>query len=113
GQKDSAQYAALSPDGREVFFIKRGDGPAAIWKVSIDGGTPVPVSHLNGATAGGFLSISPDGKWLAYQHVSTGQQPREGRTLRIGVLPTDGAAEPKLFDLSARRPITQWSADSA
>jgi Tol biopolymer transport system component/DNA-binding winged helix-turn-helix (wHTH) protein len=113
GQKDSAQFAALSPDGREVFFIKRGDGPAAIWKVSIDGGTPVPVSHLTGATAEGFLSISPDGKWLAYQHVSTSQQPREGHTLRIGVLPTDGAAEPKLFDLSARRSITQWSADSA
>jgi hypothetical protein len=34
-QKDSGQYAALSPDGRELFFIGRGAGPAAIWKVSI------------------------------------------------------------------------------
>src|SRR5262249_44920264 len=29
GEQDVALYAALSPDGREVFFIKRGAGPAA------------------------------------------------------------------------------------
>src|SRR5262245_9145254 len=113
GQKDSAQYAALSPDGGEVFFIRRGAGPAAIWKVSIEGGTPVPVSRLTGASAEGFLSISPDGKWLAYHHVSAGQKPGEESTMIIGTLPTDGAAEPKLFGLAARRPITQWAADGA
>ncbi len=113
-QKESAQYAALSPDGTEVFFIKHGAGPAAIWKVSIEGGTPVPVSHLTNATTEGFLSISPDGKWLAYRHVSAQPEARsEERTLRIGVLPTDGNAEPRLFDLPMRRPIIQWSADSA
>jgi TolB protein len=111
-QKDSAQFAALSPDGMEVFFIKRGAGPAAIWKVSIEGGTPVRVSRLTGATAEGFLSISPDGKWLSYHHRSADQRPRDEHTMRIGVLPADGAAEPKLFDLPVRRPITFWSADS-
>jgi TolB protein len=112
-QKDSAQYAALSPGGREVFFIKRGAGPAAIWKVSIEGGNPVPVSRLAGASAEGFLSISPDGKWMAYQHVSAGQNLGEENTLRIGALPTAGDAEPRLFDLPSRIPITRWSADSA
>jgi Tol biopolymer transport system component/DNA-binding winged helix-turn-helix (wHTH) protein len=111
-QEDIAQYAALSPDGREVFFIRHGSGPAAIWKVSIEGGTPVPVSRLADATTEGFLSISPDGKWLAYHHVSASQKPREEYTRRIGILPTDGSAEPKLFDFPLRRPITQWSADS-
>src|SRR5262249_31807214 len=112
GQKDSAQYAALSSDGREAFFIRRGAGPAAIWKVSIEGGAPVPVSRLTGATAEGFLSISPDGKWLTYHHVSASQKLGGENTLIIGAAPTDGAAEPKLFDLPMRRPITQWSADS-
>lgn len=113
GQKYSAQYAALSPDGREVYFIKRGAGPAAIWKVSIEGGNPVPVSRLTDATAEEFLSISPDGKWLTYHHVSAGQTPGEERTTRIGAMPTDGPAELKLFDLPMGRLITQWSADSA
>jgi Tol biopolymer transport system component len=111
-QKGGAQYPALSPDGKEVYFIKRGEAPAAIWKVSIDGGTPVPVSRLAGASAEGYLSVSPDGKWLAYHHVSVLRTPREEHALTIGILPADGAAAPKLFDLPVRRPIIQWSASS-
>jgi Tol biopolymer transport system component/DNA-binding winged helix-turn-helix (wHTH) protein len=112
-QTERAQSAALSPDGAEVFFIKRGTGPAAIWKVPIEGGATVQVSHLTNATTEGFVSISPDGKWLAYRHVSTQPEARsEIPTVRIGVLPTDGSAEPKLFDLPMRRPIVQWSSDS-
>ncbi|MCM3873638.1 MAG: DPP IV N-terminal domain-containing protein [Pyrinomonadaceae bacterium] len=113
-QSERAQSAALSPDGTEVFFIKRGPGPAAIWKVSIEGGPPVPVSRLTNATTEGFVSISPDGRWLAYRHVSTQPEARsEIPTMRIGVLPTHGNADPKLFDLSMRRPLVQWSANSA
>lgn len=112
--KESGFSAALSADGTEVFFIKLGAGPAAIWKVSIEGGTPVPVSRLRGATTEDFLSISPDGKWLAYRHVATQQQATsENRTMQIGVLPADGNAEPKLFDLPIGRSLVRWSADSA
>jgi Tol biopolymer transport system component/DNA-binding winged helix-turn-helix (wHTH) protein len=112
-QKERAQFAAVSPDGKEVFFIKYGAVPSAIWKVSIEGGTPIQVSHLTNATTEGFLSISPDGKWIAYRHVSMQPEARtEEPTMKIGVLPTDGNAEPKLFDLQMRRPMIQWSTDS-
>lgn len=114
GQTERAQSAVLSPDGTEVFFIKRGVNPSAIWKVSIEGGNPVQVSRLTNATTEVFLSISPNGKWLAYRHVSTQHEAgNEDGRLRIGVLPTDGNAEPKLFDLQMRRPMIQWTADSA
>jgi Tol biopolymer transport system component/DNA-binding winged helix-turn-helix (wHTH) protein len=113
-QRDTAQYPALSPDGSEVYYIRRRAGPASIWKVSIEGGGPVPVSRLTNATTEGFLSISPDGKWLAYRHVSAeSEAASEDPTLRIGVLPADGNAEPRLFELEMRRPLVQWSADSA
>ena len=57
-------------------FIGFGAGPAAIWKVSIEGGPPVPVSRLTNATTEGVLSISPDGKRLAFRYVSV--QPEAG-----------------------------------
>ena len=104
---------ALSPDGREVFFIKRGTASDGIWKISIDGGAAAKISQFTNATPESFLAISPDGKWLAYRHLST--QPEtagETPTIRIGVIPADGSIEPRLFDLPLRRPIIQWSADS-
>lgn len=114
GQTERAQSAVLSPDGREVFFIKRGTPQSAIWKVSIDDGDATQVSRLTNAAAEGFLSISPDGKWLAYRHVSVKPETaNEEGTTQIGVLPTDGNAEPKLFNLSMRRPMIQWTADSS
>lgn len=114
-EKTERNYApAVSPDSQTVFFIKRGAGPAdGIWKISIEGGTPEKVSRLENATPDGFLAISPDGRWIAYRHVSA--QPKiagETPTMRIGVIPADGGAEPKLFDLPVRRPLVQWSADS-
>ncbi len=107
---ESATSPVLSPDGRAVFFIKRGARPAAIWKVSIEGGNAVPVSNLENAATEDFLAISPDGKWLAYQHLDNKTDIE--KNTRIGVLPSDGIGEPKLFDLNMRRPIVQWSADS-
>ncbi len=112
-QKGRGQAVALSADGTEVFFVKIGASPTAIWKIPIDGGSDVPVAQLANATTEGFLSGSPDGKWLAYRHVFAQPEARsETPTLRIGVLPTDGNAEPKLFDLPMRRAIIQWSADA-
>jgi Tol biopolymer transport system component/DNA-binding winged helix-turn-helix (wHTH) protein len=113
GQSDIAQFAALSTDGADVFYLRHGGQPAAIWRVSIEGGTPIQVSRLTSATTESLLSISPDGKWLASRHVSA--QPEgtgEERRLRISILPTEGGAEPKLFDLPIGRTIIQWSADS-
>lgn len=104
---------ALSPDGREVYFIKRAVSSAAIWKVPIDGGEAVQVSRLVNAWVGGFLSVSPDGKWIAFRYVSTRDEASSDEpTMRIGILPSDGNGDPRLFDLPMRRPMVRWSADS-
>ena len=113
GSKERAASGVLSPDGREVFFIKLGAGPAAIWKMPADGGEAVKISNLTDATAESFVSVSPDGKWLAYRHVSNRPDVKaDERTMQIGLLPSDGYGEPKVFDLPMRRPMIQWSSDS-
>lgn len=107
---DFAYAAATSPDGKEVFFIKAGGGPSAIWKTSIEGENEEPVSSLIHATAESFISVSPDGKWLAYQHVSDEQKNRsEDGSVRIGIIAPDGSAEPMYFDAPLRRPVVQWT----
>jgi Tol biopolymer transport system component len=112
--RETAYSAALSPDGSQVYFIRLGAGPSSVWKIPASGGTAVPVSHLTNATAEGFLSSSPDGKWLAFQYVAAQPESRgEQPTLTLGILPSDGNGEPRLFDLPMRRPMVQWSADSS
>jgi Tol biopolymer transport system component len=111
--RETAYSAALSADGSQIYFIRLGAGPSSVWKIPVNGGTAVPVSHLTNATAEGFLSSSPDGKWLAFQYVAAQLEPRgEQPTLTLGILPSDGNAEPHLFDLPMRRPMIQWSSDS-
>jgi len=112
-RRESSYSAAPSPDGTQVFFIKGNYAdPSAIWKTSVEGGEAIQVSNLAGATVEGFLSVSPDGKWLAYQHVSSAQGNRnDDSTVQIGVLPADGSGEPRLFDVSVRRPIFRWTSD--
>ena len=111
--RETAYSAALSADGSQIYFIRLGAGPSSVWKIPVNGGTAVPVSHLTNATAEGFLSSSPDGKWLAFQYVAAQSESRgEQPTLTLGILPSDGNAEPHLFDLPMRRPMIQWSSDS-
>lgn len=111
--RQSGAYPNWSPDGREIFFIRSGSGPPSIWKTSIDGGEPVQVSKLKDAAVEAFLSISPDGKWIAFRHVSTTvENVGEERAIVIGVIASDGSGEPKLFSLPLRRPMVRWAPDS-
>lgn len=112
-KKLRAVSASVSPDGREIYFIGLGVGPAAVWKIPARGGEPIKVSNLTDATAETFVSISPDGKLLAYRHVSNRQESEsEERTTQIGVMSADGRGEPRIFDLSMRKPMVQWTPDS-
>jgi TolB protein len=111
--KERAVAGTLSPDGREVYFIRLGVGPSSIWKMPIEGGEAVQVSRLTDATAENFVAVSPDGKWLAYRHQSNRPEPQgDEDRMQIGVIPSDGSGEPKIFDLPLRRPMVRWAADS-
>ncbi len=107
--KESAHSPALSPDAADVYFIKTGSGPSSIWKIPIEGGTAVQVSHLIDASAETFLSISPDGKWIAFHYVSAKSEANSDEpTVQIGLIPTDGREELMVFDLPMRRPGIRW-----
>jgi serine/threonine-protein kinase len=63
---------AFTPDGKKLIFnqyITAAD--ANYWEVALTGdATPVP---LKGLGEGGPLDVSPDGRWVAYESVETGQ----------------------------------------
>jgi Tol biopolymer transport system component len=54
---------AVTPDSRWLLFDSTASGAPAIWKVSIDGGEPTPITKLY--TENG--EVSPDGKFVVCQ----------------------------------------------
>jgi serine/threonine protein kinase/Tol biopolymer transport system component len=63
---------AFTPDGKKLIFTQDVSATNVnSWEVAVTGdATPVP---LNGLGEGGFIDVSPDGKWITYESAETGQ----------------------------------------
>jgi Tol biopolymer transport system component len=79
-----------SADG-SVIFVSQRSGTAGIWKVSIDGGSPVQLTNRPAQ----LPSISPDGKLISYFYVdeNANNQPR------LAIMPFEGGEPVKTVEL--------------
>jgi DNA-binding winged helix-turn-helix (wHTH) protein/Tol biopolymer transport system component len=84
-----------SLEGRFVFYANW-EEPQKIWRISIDGGSPVEVARILGDCIMGNVTVSPDGKFIAYPYTAyTGTPP--GR--HLVVIPATGGLPLKQFDM--------------
>jgi Tol biopolymer transport system component len=84
-----------SVEGRFVYYVNW-EQPEKIWRIPIEGGSPVEVAPILGDSIMGNITVSPDGKYIAYPYSSyTGTAP--GRYLAI--IPADGGPPLKQFDV--------------
>jgi Tol biopolymer transport system component/C-terminal processing protease CtpA/Prc len=89
---------ALSPDGKQIAFVWRGD----IWVGSSAGGRAYPVtSHVE---LDAYPIFSPDGKWLAFSSLRTGNWD-------IFVVPVVGGEAQQITYSSSSEIATDWSPD--
>jgi Tol biopolymer transport system component len=85
-----------SPDNRFVYYVNV-EQPEMVWRMATDGGVPMEVAQVLGDSIMGNLTISPDGKYLAYPYsLFTGTTP--GRHLAVIPL-ASGAAPVGPFDM--------------
>ena len=93
-----ARLPALSPDGKQLAFVYRGD----IWTAPATGGRAAPLtSHVEQDS---FPLFSPDGKWIAFSSRRTG-------SWDIFVIPAEGGAAQQLtWHANAETPYG-WSPD--
>lgn len=93
-----ARMPALSPDGKRITFVYRGD----IWLASTEGGRATPLTRHVAYDA--YPLWSPDGKWLAFASVRNGNWD-------IFVMAVEGGAPVQLtFHAQAEIP-SSWSRD--
>lgn len=87
--------AHVSPDGKWVVYTLYAGKPT-LWRVSIDGGAPVPISNSTLAAP----ATSPDGKMIAAVY----WEEQTNTAARIAVLSADGGEITKIFDV----PYSTW-----
>jgi eukaryotic-like serine/threonine-protein kinase len=81
-----------SHDGKYVFYVDAGP-PEEIWRIPVAGGTPVEIAKVLGENVVGRISMSPDGKSLAYPY-------EEFTTLKVklAIIPVDGGPPLRTLD---------------
>jgi hypothetical protein len=77
-----------SPDGQWVLYLSTRADQCTLWKISIDGGTPVQLRDKETLS----FAISPDGKWIACTGSDDPNQP-----MKLIVLPIQGGLPSKTF----------------
>ncbi len=82
------KFPACSSDSKWVIYTSVDNW--TLWKVPIDGGEPVRVTHTYARGA----AISPDGNWIAY----LSREPQPGSPYRIVVIPFAGGPPIRTFD---------------
>ncbi len=98
-------HPRFSPDGRWVYYYLVG----ALFKVPVEGGTPVRVPTPEDALATAPVP-SPDGRLLACNYLQRGT----GAQFRLALLPAEGGAPIRVFD-TPTSPIKtlRWTQDGA
>ncbi|MEO7674432.1 MAG: hypothetical protein ABIU09_10205, partial [Pyrinomonadaceae bacterium] len=86
---------AVTPDSRYIVFVSTRSGSPGIWRIDIDGGNPFSLTGSPGSDAD--PAVSPDGKWVVYQHVD----PRNTST--IWKVSIDGGQPVQITDQRSRR----------
>lgn len=93
-----ARMPALSPDGKRIAFVWRGD----IWTADATGGHAVRVTDHVELDA--YPVFSPDGKWLAFSSVRRGNWD-------IYLIPATGGTARQLTFSSGAEIVADWSPD--
>jgi DNA-binding winged helix-turn-helix (wHTH) protein/Tol biopolymer transport system component len=90
---DEILSPACSPDDRYVYYLNLAH-PDKVSRISVEGGSPVDVAYLLGDTPMGNLTVSPDGKFLAYPY-----QQYSPPLVALAIIPATGGAPVRTFTL--------------
>jgi imidazolonepropionase-like amidohydrolase/Tol biopolymer transport system component len=75
---------SLSPDGRQLAFVRGNQGKRELWLLELDSGKDRVLAELGDGSWARFLNWSPDGKRLLFQKSRALQTPFELISVNIG-----------------------------
>ena len=94
----------VSSDGKWVVYGRFIKGIGELWKVPMQGGEPVRLTHQ--PSYSGRLSVSPDAKTVAFIYTDRRVTPPRG----VALVPLEGEPNATLLDIPAD--CVRWAGDS-
>jgi Tol biopolymer transport system component len=91
----------VTADERNVIYAF--GNPPNLWKVPLAGGTARQLTFDRESSS--FPSLSPDGKWIAYEF-------QKGNTTQIKIMDVDGGHQQQLTDDDAINWSNSWASDN-
>ena len=98
---------ACPPEGKFAFYVNV-EQPQRIWRVPVEGGKPVEIAKILGDSIVDRLSVSPDGRFLAYPY---SQSKSAAAGWRLAIIPVGGGTPIKTFNVSGGIRNPRWSPD--
>ena len=103
-ESDSDRYPRWAPDGQHIYFISDRSGYDEIWRMDVNGDNAVQMTPRTNQDKGEF-SVSPDGKWLAYESI------RRSNIDILAISTADKEAEPvRVTSGNGVNTVPTWSA---
>lgn len=114
GEDETHHFPQISPDGKWLYFIIKSGRNSTVGRKSL---TENSVQELSGKikyTPGNFLSLSPDGRFLAFQNIAyqAENNPAASPRLQAAILSTENPDEVRFIEVEAWNQTLQWSTDS-
>ncbi len=98
---------ACSPEGKFIYYASM-EQPQKIWRIEIDGGTPVQIASVLGDQISNPLSVSPDGTLICYGFTRFLPAPE----WNVAVIPAKGGPPLKVMPLPPAEGVEPyWSPD--
>ncbi len=113
GEDETHHFPQVSPDDKWLYFIIKSGRSSTIGRKSL---TENSVQELSGKTKfvpGNFLSLSPDGKFLAFQNIAHQSEANHATPkLQLAILSTENPENVTFTEIDALRQAVDLSADS-
>ncbi len=112
GEDETHHFPQVSPDGKWLYFIIKSGRSSTIGRKSLFENSVQELSGKTQFTPGNFLSLSPDGKFLAFQNTGQNQKSETNPKLHLAIMSTENPQEVSFAEIESWRQTIVWNTDS-
>lgn len=111
GEDETHHFPQITPDGKFLYFIIKSERSSTIGRKSLQENS---VQELSGKTPfipGSFLSLSPDGKFIAFQNIGSNTLNDSKSKSQIAILSAENPENVAFSEIEPWQKKIEWSKD--